>query len=253
MNSEDDDISYERRLSIKRFLIGISYIFFLCFIITFLFFTKNHFEGNLEDHSLLNLILTVLGAILLTVFAWIFCINHDDDKKSTFKGIIIATGFGVFTAFSLISLCDSFEISFCFGFISIMCLLTSILIHFLKKYFFIEAIIMMSIGICGSVVIFFILRRYANPTDRYKAIIGLIVSIVSFISFILFIVCLNITEDFEIDNTLDEEDCHYSDEPFIMADIVFVVLSLPITGPTTLAFLILGLYCVIMSENNENN
>ena len=251
MNSEDDDLSYERRLSMKRFLIGISYIFFLCFIITFLFFTKNHFEGNLEDHSLLNLILTVLGAILLTVFAWFFCSNLNE-KKYKYEGIIIATGFGVFTAFSLISLCDSFEISFCFGFISIMCLLTSILIHFLKKYFFIEAIIMMSIGICGSVVIFLILRCYANPTDRYKAIIGLIVSIVSFILFILFIVYLNYKEEFEIDNTLDEEDCNYSDEPFIMANIVFVFLSLPITGPTTLAFLILWLYCAIMSEYNEN-
>ena len=58
MYSEDDDISYERRLPMKRFFIGISYLFFLCFIITFLFFTKNHFEGNLEDHSSRNLLLT---------------------------------------------------------------------------------------------------------------------------------------------------------------------------------------------------
>ena len=68
MFSEDDDISYERRLSMKRFFIGISYIFFLCFIITFLFFTKNHFEGNLEDHSSRNHLLTGFGAILLTIF-----------------------------------------------------------------------------------------------------------------------------------------------------------------------------------------
>ena len=133
MNSEDDDISYERRLSMKRFLIGISYIFFLCFIITFLFFAKNHFEGNLEDHSLLNRILTVLGAILLTAFAWFFAISWWTENIYKYEGIIIATGFGVFTAFSLISLCDSFEISFCFGFISLMCFLTYILIHFLKK------------------------------------------------------------------------------------------------------------------------
>ena len=81
MNSEDDDISYERRLSMKRFLIGISYIFFLCFIITFLFFTKNHFEGNLEDHSLLNRILTVLGAISFNCICVVFCYKLVDRKS----------------------------------------------------------------------------------------------------------------------------------------------------------------------------
>ena len=249
MYSEDDDISYERRLSMKRFFIGISYIFFLCFIITFLFFTKNHFEGNLEDHSLRNLLLTGFGAILLTIFAWIFGIHWWTEDIYIFEGIIIATGFGVFTSFSLIFLCDSFEISFCFGFISIMCLLTCILIHFLKEWFLIGAIIMMCIGICGSIGIFFILRIYSNPSDKNKVIIGLIVSIVSFISFILFSIYLNSKEG--NDNTLNEEDYDFSDEPFVKADIVFLFLSSPIIGATTLSIAIILLYCYLMSDENK--
>ena len=104
---------------------------------------------------------------------------------------------------------------------------------------------MMCIGICGSIG-FFILRIYSNPSDKNKVIIGLIVSIVSFISFILFSIYLNSKEG--KDNTLDEKDCDFSDEPFVKADIVFLFLSLPITGATTAIIL---LYCYLMSDENK--
>ena len=219
--------SYADKDKFEYFFIGMSYIFLLSSIITFLLYLIIGVGGVLahtEDNEGLYLIFTAMGLIPLTIFAVIYFCYSLKHNHYSHDGIITSTAFGVFTGLSCIYDCDNLGLPITFGLICVICFVTYLLIHCTDCSNFITSFIMLFIGICASIANFFLMYKM-YPEQKGVFIIAMVVGIVVFVFLGCFILYLpNSNSDY--------------DKWFYGANFGFLILTSPVTASTAIALVV---------------
>ena len=219
--------SYADKDKFQYFFIGMSYIFLLSSIITFLLYLIIVVGGVLahdDDNDWLYFIFTAMGLIPLTIFAVIFFYNSLKRKHFSHDGIITSTAFGVFSGLSCIYDCDNLGLPVTFGLICVICFVIYLLIHCIDCSNFIMSFIMLFIGICASVANFFLMYKM-YPEQKGVFIISMVVGIVVFV----FMGCFTLY--------LPNSNSEY-DNWFYGANFGFLILTSPVTASTAIALIV---------------
>ena len=182
-SSSSDD--YYNKSSLKKFLLGVVYIFFLSFIVTLIeYFIIVHGKvlPHISESTKSYCWLTALGVIPLTLFSFFHIDEFWEKRHIEYGHFINATGYGIFIGISCIYDCNNLGLPISFGLISLISLLILIVVYYAEYLLILISYIVLIIGIGISIGYYVICVKViqVNDTNRIGFLISMIVNIVIF-------------------------------------------------------------------------